>query len=127
MPRAPSRCSPICPKPIFKYGRCKDHQPVKEAWKDSTRSSSFLKSAEWQRQRRRIIFREKGFCQLCNAPDSRHVDHVIPVWYTKREQVTDDELQLLCETCHGKKSSFEGVQARRIKAAKRIADSSQED
>lgn len=116
MPRAPSRCSPTCPKPIFKYGKCKDHQPERVPW-ESKRERSFLKSAEWERQRRRIIHRDKGFCQLCGASNARSVDHIIPTWYTQKEQVTDEELQLLCEKCHTAKSSFEGVQARRIKKA----------
>lgn len=122
MPRAPSRCSRTCPNPIFKYGRCKEHQPEKVAWEGSKRQSAFIKSAEWQRQRRRIIFREKGLCQLCKAPDSRSVDHIIPVWYTGIEQVPDDQLQLLCESCHGKKSSYEGVQAKRIHALKKTEE-----
>lgn len=115
MPRAPMRCSPTCPNPIFKYGKCKEHQPEKVAWAGSNRSSEFIKSAEWERQRRRIIFREKGRCEACNKPNSRQVDHIIPVWYTKKERVTDEELQLLCEGCHNKKSSFEGVQAKKIR------------
>src|ERR1044071_6464058 len=72
MPRAPARCGPTCPKPIYKYGKCRDHQPVKEAWKGSKRSSDFIKSAEWERQRRRIIFREKGFCQVCGGSGASH-------------------------------------------------------
>lgn len=115
MPKAPSRCSRTCPNPIFKYGKCKDHQPEKEAWKGSKRQSEFLRSAEWQRQRRRVLFRDKRICQLCGTCDASHVDHIIPVWYTGREQVTDEELQTLCERCHNAKSSFEGVQAKRIK------------
>lgn len=117
MPKAPSRCGPKCPKKIVKYGKCEDHQPIKVPWQGSKRQSEFIKSAEWERQRRRIIFREEGKCQYCGARDSRHVDHIIPVWFTKKEQVSDDELQLLCEDCHAKKSSYEGVQAKRIKKA----------
>lgn len=117
MPRAPKRCSFECPKPVHKYGKCIDHQPVKTPWVGSKRQSEFFKSAEWQRQRRRIIFRDKKTCQMCGAGDARQVDHIIPVWYTGREEVEDFELQLLCDSCHDKKSSFEGVQAKRIKKA----------
>lgn len=113
MPRAPARCSPSCPNPIWKYGRCKEHQPERIPW-ESKREREFLKSAEWERQRRRVLKRDKFFCQLCGRSDSRHVDHIIPVWYTGKEQVEDDELQTLCESCHAHKSSFEGVQAKRI-------------
>lgn len=117
MPKAPSRCGPKCPNKIVKYGKCSDHQPVKVAWQGSNRQSEFFKSAEWQRQRRRIIFRDKGNCQLCGKSNSKDVDHIIPVWFTGKEQVDDHELQLLCYDCHKAKSSFEGVQAKRIKRA----------
>lgn len=120
MPRAPKRCSPTCPKAVFKYGRCPDHQPVKTPWEGSNRASAFMKSAEWERQRRRIIFRDKGNCQLCGKPGSRQVDHILPVWYTGVEQVEDEQLQLLCDDCHKAKSSFEGVQAKKIKKAREI-------
>lgn len=114
MPRAPKRCSFECPKPVFKYGKCKDHQPIKTPWAGSKRQTEFFRSEAWQRQRRRIIFRDKT-CQLCGSHDARSVDHILPVWYTGVEEVTDEQLQLLCKSCHDKKSSFEGVQAKRIK------------
>lgn len=116
MPRAPKRCSPTCPKPVVTKGRCADHQPAKIPW-ENKRERAFLKSAEWERQRRRILYRDGYVCQLCGAENSKHVDHIVPTWYTGKEQVEDDELQTLCASCHGKKSSFEGVQAKRIKRA----------
>ena len=119
MPKAPSRCSLTCPNPIFRYGRCKDHQPERVPW-ESKRERAFLKSAEWERQRRRVLKRDKFFCQLCGAGDSRHVDHIIPVWYTGKEEVEDYELQTLCASCHSKKSSFEGVQAKKIQKLKDV-------
>ena len=120
MPRAPSRCSLTCPNPIWKYGKCKDHQPEKIPWAGSKRDSAFRHSFEWERQRRRVLKRDKYTCQLCGASDSHHVDHIIPVWYSGKEQVEDYELQTLCEKCHTAKSSFEGVQAKRIKKANGI-------
>jgi len=114
MPRAPARCSPSCPNPIWKYGKCSDHQPERVPW-ESKRERTFLKSIEWERQRRRVLKRDKYTCQLCGKPDSHQVDHIIPVWYTGKEQVEDYELQTLCSDCHKAKSSFEGVQAKRIK------------
>lgn len=118
MPRAPMRCSPSCPKPVVAKGKCEDHQPVRIAWENS-REREFLKSAAWDRQRKRIIFRDKGNCQLCGTSGARHVDHIIPTWYTKVEEVSDEELQLLCDKCHAAKSSFEGVQAKKIRKAEK--------
>jgi 5-methylcytosine-specific restriction enzyme A len=113
MPKAPQRCSPTCSNI---KGKCSDHKPQRVAWKDSTRKDSgYLDSVKWKRQRRRVLFRDGNTCRLCGASDAQHVDHIIPVWYTRRDEVTDDELQTLCESCHQKKSSYEGVQAKRIK------------
>lgn len=115
MPKAPQRCSLTC-RNI--KGKCPEHKPVRIPWENSKRNEiQDTGSSEWKRQRRRIIFREQGKCQICGESDSRHVDHIIPAWYTKKSTVEDDELQLLCKTCHDKKSSFEGVQAKRIKRA----------
>lgn len=116
MPKAPSRCSRTCPKPIVKYGKCEIHQPVKVPWQGSKRQTEFFRSAEWERQRKRILFRDERTCRICGAGDSHHVDHIIPQWYGG-EVVSDDELQTLCKKCHDRKSSYEGVQAKRIKKA----------
>lgn len=121
MPKAPSRCSPTCPKRIIKYGKCEDHQPVKVPW-ENKRERPFLSSPEWQRQRRRVLYRDNehnGGCQLQIPGVCSHyatqVDHKMPTWYTGQEQVEDEDLQGVCKPCHDKKSSFEGVQAKRIK------------
>lgn len=121
MPRAPSRCSPTCANPIFKYGRCTKHQPEKIPWKDK-KERPFLHTAEWDRQRRRVLYRDNKYrdgCQLkisdkCTGV-AEQVDHIVPTWYTRIEQVDDMELQGVCKPCHDKKSSFEGVQAKKIR------------
>lgn len=120
MPRAPARCSPTCKNPIFKYGKCKDHQPVKIPWENKN-ERPFLSSPEWARQRRRVLYRDNtyhGGCQLHLTSDctrvATQVDHKLPAWYAG-EQVSDDDLQGVCKPCHDLKSSFEGVQAKRIK------------
>lgn len=120
MPRAPKRCSPTCSKIVTRNGKCLDHQPVRIPW-ENKREREFLKSAEWQRQRRRVLFRDNtyfGGCQLgfdgCTTMATT-VDHKMPTWYTQVEQVTDEELQGLCSNCHQIKSSYEGVQAKKIK------------
>jgi 5-methylcytosine-specific restriction endonuclease McrA len=120
MPRAPKRCSPTCPKPVVAKGKCADHQPARIPW-ENKRERVFLKSAEWQRQRRRVLYRDNtyyGGCQLafdgCTKVATQ-VDHKLPTWYTGQEQVSDDELQGVCKGCHDVKSSYEGVQAKKIK------------
>lgn len=119
MPRAPQRCSPSCSN---LKGNCPVHKPARIPWEGSTRKDSgFLDSAEWRRQRRRVLYRdnENGGCQLQISEDctrvATQVDHTMPVWYTRTERVSDDELQGVCKKCHDLKSSYEGVAAKRIK------------
>lgn len=124
MPHAPQRCSLTCSNV---KGKCAEHKPKREAWKDSKRKESgFLDSAKWRRQKRRVLYRDNkdmGGCQLafpgiCTQVATQ-VDHVIPVWYTQEDDVEDGQLQGVCKPCHDRKSSYEGVQAKRIKRASR--------
>lgn len=124
LPRAPSRCSPTCPNPVFRAGKCKEHQPQRIPW-ESKREREYLKSAEWNRQRKRVLYRDNTFnggCQLgfdgCTKK-AEQVDHKMPTWYTGVEEVTDEELQGVCKKCHDIKSSFEGVQAKKIHKLRR--------
>lgn len=117
MPRANQRCSPTCPNI---KGKCPEHKPVRIPW-ENKREREFLKSAEWARQRRRVLYRDNTYndgCQLrligCTGLATQ-VDHKTPTWYTQVEEVDDSELQGVCKTCHDQKSSFEGVQAKKIK------------
>lgn len=119
MPRAKQRCSPSCSKI---KGECPEHKPQRVPW-ENKREREFLKTAQWSRQRRRILHRDNndGGCQLrfegCTLIATQ-VDHKVPTWYTDQEEVDDDDLQGVCESCHQKKSSFEGVQAKKIKKAR---------
>jgi 5-methylcytosine-specific restriction endonuclease McrA len=124
MPRAPKRCSITCPNPATLKGKCSEHQPLRVAWQKTSDSPdrSFLKTAEWTRQRLRVLYRDNthhGGCQLAILPGctkvATTVDHKIPVWYGRADEVEDEALQGLCAYCHQQKSSYEGVQAKRIK------------
>lgn len=123
MPRAPKRCGPKCSEKVVLGGKCKEHQPPRVAWKKSEESldRTYFKTAEGRRQRLRVLYRDnekRGGCQMrldgCTIK-ATHVDHIVPVWYTKVEDVSDDDLQGLCPECHQKKSSYEGVVAKKLK------------
>lgn len=121
MPRAPQRCSPSCSNRVTHKGKCADHQPQRIPWlKNEENSRPDRKKALSSRQKRRVLFRDNDFnggCQLrldkCTGL-ATEVDHKVPAWYSG-EEATDDELQGVCKSCHLKKSSFEGVQAKKIK------------
>lgn len=134
MPRAPSKCIfNRCTNPSVFRGYCSQHQKPREPWKGS-RERVFLHTKAWKLQRRRILYRDPNcMLQLPYDPTdpndtgctlvSTEVDHKLPVWYTGEEVVDDEDLQGVCHRCHSKKSSFEGVQAKKIKKYLREKDS----
>lgn len=122
MPRAPRRCSPECKNPVTSKGKCLEHQPERIPWeKKDGQERPYLSSPEWARQRRRVLYYYNEILDGCALKlegctgKATTVDHKIPVWYSNREVVDDDELQGLCSYCHQQKSSYEGVQAKKIK------------
>ncbi len=73
----------------------------------------------WQRLRKKIISRDKCICQMCDKSVLKRdaqVDHIKPV--NKGGLDTEDNLQLLCASCHSEKtdkenSGWKGVQKNR--------------
>lgn len=127
MPRAKKRCSLKCREPVFRYGKCKAHQPEKIPWVKTEESPdrSFLKTAEWGRIRRRVLYRdnqERGGCQGRYVEDctgvATTVDHKTPVWYSRYDEVDENDLQGLCQPCHNFKSSRDGYFAKMAKRQK---------
>lgn len=121
MPRAPKRCSPSCKNKVVAKGKCQDHQPERIPWqKNEFNARPDRRKALTDRQRRRVLYRDNTFfggCRLkfddCTGLATQ-VDHIIPAWYAG-EEASDDDLQGVCESCHNQKSSYEGVQAKKIK------------
>lgn len=77
----------------------------------SDRTKKFYHSAAWKRARELIKIRDNGLCQSCLG-DRRLtvgtiVDHVIPVKVNWNLRLTEDNLQLLCQGCHNKKTAEE--------------------
>jgi 5-methylcytosine-specific restriction protein A len=98
---------------VFKNGRCDEDQfqRLDEAWsrKDGSRYESSL-------ARSLILFilqRDGYVCKNCGHFPSNQVDHIIPKFMGGYDNL--DNLQTLCKTCHGKKSSIEGHAAQRMK------------
>jgi 5-methylcytosine-specific restriction endonuclease McrA len=121
MPRAPKRCSPSCKNKVVSKGKCIEHQPERIPWVKAPGSERpDRKKALKDRQKRRILYRDNNFFNGCRlrfdgcTRIATQVDHIIPAWYAG-EEASDDDLQGVCESCHNKKSSFEGVQAKKIK------------
>lgn len=87
-----------------------DHKHVGR-FGDSRRGSRQSRGygAAWEALRKRILSRDKGLCQVCQASGrisiAREVDHKVP----KAQGGTDDDsnLQAICTPCHKAKTARE--------------------
>lgn len=78
------------------------------AWERNGSSARKLRlPADWPTRRQRVL-RKAGYrCAECRGPASE-VDHIEP-----GDDHSESNLRALCKRCHAKKSSAEGVAARR--------------
>lgn len=58
----------------------------------------------WDVHRLKIIERDNSICQVCGKIGN-HVDHIIPFRISKDNSFSN--LQVLCVSCHGKKTNWE--------------------
>ena len=71
----------------------------------------FYSSTAWKKLRAMIKVRDNGLCQSCLA--DKHivigtiVDHIIPIKVDWNLRLTESNLQLLCHSCHEKKTAEE--------------------
>lgn len=85
-------------------------------WSNESRQSRGY-GAEWEKVRKQVIARAKGLCEECQRRGrvalGRDVDHVVSKAAAKRrgwsQERTDcsSNLQLLCRTCHERKTAEE--------------------
>lgn len=74
-------------------------------------SNSFYHSAAWKKARSIVKVRDNGLCVEC-MNDKRItigvlVDHIIPIKEVWDKRLELDNLQLLCQSCHNKKTGKE--------------------
>lgn len=64
-------------------------------------------SATWRRTRSYVLARDCYVCSCCGVPVGKagHVDHVVPKAQGGDE--ADENLQLLCPSCHSRKTAHE--------------------
>lgn len=75
------------------------------------KSDTFYHSAAWKKARNVIKVRDNGLCQEC-LRDKRItigtiVDHIIPLKQDWHKRLDESNLQLLCQSCHNKKTGTE--------------------
>ena len=86
-------------------------------WSNNKSPRAARLPSNWQRLRTDVLRRDGYRCQaldalgwdLCDAP-ATHVDHVVP-----GDNHDPDNLQSMCAPCHHRKTSAEGLAARRAK------------
>lgn len=59
----------------------------------------YLKTAHWEETRKKALDRARHRCQACNSPDDLHVHHRT---YERRGEERDDDLTVLCRSCHSR-------------------------
>ena len=92
-------------------GWCDDHRRDHTWASNKGKSSTDRGYGKWWRRLREVVMkRDRGICQECGAI-ATCVDHIKP----KAEGGTDDvdNLQALCDTCHGRKTAEEAKRGRR--------------
>jgi 5-methylcytosine-specific restriction protein A len=73
-----------------------------------TKERAHYVSKDWRARRKAILVRDAYRCRVCSRVaygQAAHVDHIVPL----EEGGTDEaaNLQVLCESCHGRKTRAE--------------------
>lgn len=111
-----------CNKPacgqLTRDGYCDRHKTAKvdnnryyDKYHRSDRSKQFYHSSAWKRARDLIRIRDNGLCIEClnqkRITVGTIVDHIIPIKQNWNKRLDEDNLQLLCQSCHNKKTGSE--------------------
>lgn len=67
----------------------------------------FYQSRQWQSLRRQVLDRDHYICQYCGQPNSKTVDHVVPIEYNQDLMINIDNLATICRKCHKHKTDWE--------------------
>ena len=74
------------------------------------RNTGFYSTPEWIKVRDAVKKRDRMICQSCKKPITGRyiVDHIIPLslenYHDAKVSLNPDNLQLLCQDCHNKKT-----------------------
>ena len=90
----------------------KKHTPPTVGRQHRTVDQAFYQRKAWRRCRAAYIATQGGRCEQCNAepedPRDLHVDHITPL-SLGGEAFDHDNLQVLCRSCHSRKSLTDGT------------------
>lgn len=91
----------------------KEHRKHNDRWynlhREDDKEVRFYKSKEWKRLRLQVLQRDNYLCQHClidgKLIPANVVDHVIPVKEDWNLTLEINNLQVLCASCHNKKTN----------------------
>lgn len=77
--------------------------------RDDTKSTQyhFYRTKHWQSLRREVLDRDHYICQYCGRPNSKTVDHIVPIEYDEALKASADNLATICRKCHRLKTDWE--------------------
>ena len=67
----------------------------------------FYRTTTWVRLRQQVLDRDHYVCRYCGHPNSRTVDHIVPIEYDQTKMARIDNLATICRSCHRKKTDWE--------------------
>ena len=78
-------------------------------YRNDTKSKQyqFYKTKTWAVLRQQVLDRDHYVCQYCGQPNSRTVDHIVPIEYDQQRMASIDNLATICRKCHHKKTQWE--------------------
>lgn len=73
---------------------------------------NFYRTKQWSRLRQQVLERNNYLCQYCKVigkltPNSRTVDHVIPIEVDASSKADINNLAVICRQCHRLKTDWE--------------------
>lgn len=72
----------------------------------------FYRSKQWVDLRHSVLDRDHYLCQYCKAfgkltPNSKTVDHIVPIAYDSDIKANSSNLATICRECHRRKTQWE--------------------
>lgn len=68
---------------------------------------NFYRTTTWVRLRQQALDRDHYVCQYCGQPNSKTVDHIVPIEYDPTRKASIDNLATICRQCHRLKTQWE--------------------
>lgn len=78
-------------------------------YRNDTKSKqyNFYRTRQWQELRQQVLDRDHYICQYCGQPNSKTVDHIVPIEFDESLMASIDNLATICRKCHRLKTDFE--------------------